>query len=101
MTVPSLHMADRPVRDFFSQTEGLGFLVCKKGQSVDGLRSALNVYGLGLVAVVLWASVRLNEMSREIVETATKIRLEVAIPSAIDIALQAVQIVARVKVVDP
>jgi hypothetical protein len=75
--------------------------VSEKNASVDGLGGTLNIYGLGFVMVVLWTSVRFKEMKFEILKTAPKVRFKLPVTGAIDIALQAIQIVARVKVVDP
>src|SRR5260370_14467480 len=72
-----------------------------KSQCNNRLWSALNIYGFSFVVVILWTSICFKKMKFEIRISTLKLWLEFPITGAIHIALQAVQIVTCMKVVDP
>ena len=62
---------------------------------------ALDVNRISLIAKVLGPSVSLKEVAFEVIETATKMALKGLVSRTFNIAFEAIEIVTRVKVVDP
>ena len=96
-----LHPIDRPCRHALGERKHVGAELGELRQRLDGLRCALNVNRVRTIVVILRQAVRLEERRLEIVERAVQLRLERPVACALDVALQAVKVVAGVEVVHP
>src|SRR5258708_5155142 len=94
-------MFDRPLCDLQCHGEGVLIIVGEISESFDGLRRALNVYRIRPVVIVTGTSGRIEKSRLEVLETEIQSWPERLIACALDIALETIQIVSRMKVVNP
>src|ERR1043166_443458 len=96
-----LHVTDRPVSDLAAEPERLSVLIGETSQRVDGLSGTLDVDGISLVVVVLRTPVSLEEVVFEELITALEVILKTVVSGAFHVALERIEIVTGVEVVDP
>ena len=73
----------------------------EENEGIDGLGTALDVKGQGLIVVVSWRSVWKKESLLPVLISTHQLPVEPIITSALLVPLEAVQNVSRVKVVNP
>src|SRR5580704_16516822 len=96
-----LHIADGPVGYLDRKGKRLRIFRSKVCERVDRLGRTLNVDGVGAIVVILRAPGLVKEMRLEKPKAPSKLPRELGVASVLDVALQAVQIVARVEIVNP
>ena len=96
-----LHIPNRPERNLLREHPAFQIPVRKQRQRVDGLSGALDVHRVSAVVVVLRATAIFEECRREISQASLEVRAKFIVAARFKIAVQAVEVVASMKVVDP
>src|SRR6266850_358328 len=101
MAVGSLHIGDGPTGDLDGKLEAFRILTGKGGERFDGLGGTLAVHGVTPVMIVLRAAVGLEEVCFVKFQAGNEVRAPGTILRGLKAGLEAVKIVASVKVVNP
>src|SRR3984893_10093358 len=96
-----LHVRDRPTGHSIRQVQRFRVRGREKRQRVDRLRSALDVNRQQAVVHILRAADGLEEIILEVLVASRQMSGEFNVIRAIDVSLQAVEIVARMMAIDP
>lgn len=95
------HVVNRPRRHPESQLPGLVIVLCEIGQGVDGLSCALAVDWVDLIVVIFGAAAFFKKILLVELQARFKLLLKLPITGVFHVALQAIQVVAGVEIIDP
>src|SRR3954464_8602014 len=101
MTVPVLHMTNRPVGHSRRKLERLLIIVGEVRKRLDRLRGTLAVDWPRLIVIVARTAILAEEVSLIEGEPADDRVTVCVVTSRVDVTFQAVEVVAGVKIVDP
>ena len=96
-----MHVGNCPTRHFDGKIEALGILAGKGGERFDGLGRALAVYRVTPIMVVFRTAIVLKKVLFVVVQPFAKIWTPRFVSRALEIALQAIEVVAGMEVVNP
>jgi len=101
VSVAILHILNRPAGCPEGESERFRISGSEIGERVDRLGRTLNVDGVRALVVILRAAGCFNEVILEKTKAVRQVAGELVVAGLVDVALQAVQIVARVEIVNP
>src|SRR5262245_17983238 len=101
MPIGILHVIDSPLGNLLGEGKCVRVEIGEKRERVNGLRGALDVDRRSALMIIYGTAIGFEEVLLKEVEPEQHIGLESPVTGGIDVVPQAVQIVARMEVINP